>query len=196
MKRLFDILFSLLFIVVLMPLLLVLAVMVACDGPGGVFFMQTRIGKDHRPFRLMKFRTMKPASEKSGQLTIGARDSRITKTGYFLRKYKIDELPQLFNILVGDMSVVGPRPEVPRYVNLYNEEQKRVLSIKPGLTDYASLEYFNESELLAKSSDPERTYIEEVMPAKLNLNLKYVAQRDLKTDLIIIWRTVEAIFKS
>ncbi len=193
-KRLFDILFSLTMLLVLSPLMLGIALCIAFDSRGGIFFRQIRVGLGGKEFGLFKFRTMRPASESKGQLTVGMNDSRITKVGLVLRKYKIDELPQLLNILIGHMSVVGPRPEVPRYVNMYTAEQKRVLDVRPGLTDYASLEYFKENELLAQSADPEKTYIEEVMPAKLSLNMKYISQMGLATDIKIIWRTVLAIF--
>lgn len=190
LKRIFDILFSLVMIILLSPLLLMIVLIILLDDPvGGVIFRQERVGKNGIPFRLLKFRTMRPAAERGGQLTVGARDPRITRAGYYLRKYKVDELPQLFNVLVGDMSVVGPRPEVPRYVALYSPEQRQVLEIKPGITDYASLEYFAESELLARSPDPEKTYIEEVMPAKLKLNLQYRKEMNLLTDIKIILKT-------
>ncbi|MBX7052672.1 MAG: sugar transferase [Flavobacteriales bacterium] len=194
MKRIFDICFSAFMLILLSPLFLAISISIILDSRGGVFFGQIRVGKDEKPFRLWKFRTMRPGSEKKGQLTVGARDHRITKTGYVLRKYKIDELPQLWNVLVGDMSMVGPRPEVPKYVEMYSEQQKKVLSIKPGITDYASLLYFSESDLLAKASDPERTYIEEVMPAKLKLNLEYVEDHSFGNDLKIIGKTISRIF--
>ena len=138
---------------------------------------------------------MSSDSDKSGLLTVGGRDSRITKIGYSLRKYKIDELPQLINVLCGDMSLVGPRPEVRKYVDLYNSEQKNVLSIKPGITDYASIEYSNENELLGNAINPEEVYINEIMPAKLKLNLKYIAEKGLGTDLKIIFRTIKKIVR-
>jgi lipopolysaccharide/colanic/teichoic acid biosynthesis glycosyltransferase len=194
MKRIFDIIFSAIMLMMLSPLFLVIAISIMLDSRGGVFFGQIRVGKNERPFKLWKFRTMRPGSEKKGQLTVGARDNRITKSGYVLRKYKMDELPQLWNVFVGEMSMVGPRPEVPRYVDMYNNEQKRVLSIKPGITDYASLLYFSESELLAKSTDPEKTYIAEIMPAKLKLNLEYVQKHSFGGDLRIIVKTVGRIF--
>ncbi|MFN8697912.1 MAG: sugar transferase [Flavobacteriales bacterium] len=195
-KRLFDLLFSAFFLVLLLPLLVVIALWVSLDSPGGAFFRQVRVGKNQVPFRLLKFRTMKPLSEAAGQITVGVADSRVTACGRILRKYKLDELPQLLNILAGDMSVVGPRPEVPKYVNMYNEQQLRVFEVKPGLTDYASLEYFSENELLAQSLDPEATYINEIMPAKLSLNLRYISEQNMATDLKIIWRTVQAIFRA
>lgn len=142
---------------------------------------------------LLKFRSMRLGSDKSGLLTIGGRDPRVTRSGYFIRKYKIDELPQLINVLIGEMSLVGPRPEVRKYVDLYNLEQRKVLLVKPGITDLASLEYFNENELLAQSTDPERTYIDTVMPDKLKLNLKYINQAGLIADIKIILRTIHRV---
>ncbi len=195
-KRLFDIVFSLFLLVLLSPLFLIVSVFIAVDSRGGVFFGQIRVGRNGRPFRLLKFRTMRPFSESAGQITVGASDSRITSAGKWLRKYKMDELPQLINILLGQMSVVGPRPEVPRYVEMYTEEQRRVLLVRPGLTDYASLAYFHENELLAKSSDPEHTYINEVMPEKLRMNIRYIEDQSLATDLKIISGTIKAIFNA
>ena len=193
-KRLFDLLLSAIALLVLSPFLLITAIIIGLTSPGGIFFTQVRVGKEMRPFRLYKFRTMRPDAEFSGQLTVGMRDPRITGIGYFLRRYKLDELPQLLNILIGDMSIVGPRPEVPKYVALYDAEQQKVLSVKPGLTDYASLQYINENEILGRAADPEKTYIEEVMPAKLLLNLQYIQDKSLMTDLRIIFRTVGSIF--
>lgn len=152
--------------------------------------MQERVGKNNVNFKLFKFRTMRVDSDRLGLITIGGRDPRITGVGYYLRKYKLDELPQLLNVLFGSMSLVGPRPEVRKYVDLYTNEQKKVLDVKPGITDYASLEYFSENELLAKSSDPENTYINEVMPSKLKLNKKYIDETGLLTDFKIIVRTL------
>jgi len=166
---------------------------VGLGSKGGVFYIQQRVGKNGRDFSLYKFRTMHTGADKKGLLTVGARDSRITGIGYFLRKNKLDELPQLFNVLFGSMSLVGPRPEVRKYVEMYNEEQKRVLSVKPGITDYASIEYVNENEVLAKSSNPEQTYISEIMPHKLQLNLKYIREKSFATDLKIIFRTIGKI---
>ena len=196
MKRLFDVVTSLMALVVLAPLLLALAMGVALSSPGGAFFGQVRVGRFGRHFRLLKFRSMRPGSEAAGQITVGGRDPRITGIGYFLRRTKLDELPQLWNVLVGDMSVVGPRPEVPRYVALYDADQRRVLDVRPGITSLASLEYISENELLGRSSDPERTYMEEVMPAKLALDLRYVASASLITDLRIIARTVGKLLRS
>jgi lipopolysaccharide/colanic/teichoic acid biosynthesis glycosyltransferase len=192
-KWIFDRLASLLGILVLSPILLIAAIAVIADSRGGAFFVQTRTGKGGVPFGLFKFRTMRPHSESQGKLTIGSRDPRITSVGYVLRKYKIDELPQLINVVLGHMSLVGPRPEVPEYTDMYNADQRRVLEVKPGITDYASLLYFHESELLARSANPRKTYIEEVMPAKLRLNLEYIERRSFKEDLRIIAKTISRI---
>ncbi|MBN2681607.1 MAG: sugar transferase [Bacteroidales bacterium] len=195
-KRLFDIFFSVLGIIILTPFLVIIAIIILADSRGGIFYLQTRVGKNNRDFRLMKFRTMRPNSDKKGLLTVGGRDSRITRTGYYLRKYKLDELPQLINVLKGEMSFVGPRPEVRKYVELYNQEQKKVLTVKPGITDYASIEYINENELLAKSNNPEKEYIENIMPAKLKINLIYIEKAGLNTDLKIIIKTIlKILFK-
>lgn len=193
LKRLFDIFFSSIGIIILSPILLFIGLRVLLDSPGGVFFRQVRVGKKGTNFRLFKFRSMRVGSEAKGQLTVGAADSRITPSGLFIRKYKVDELPQLLNVLIGDMSLVGPRPEVPRYVAMYNAEQRRVLEVRPGITDFASIEYVNENELLAKAADPEKMYIEEIMPAKLKLNLKYIQEQGLATDLSIIFNTLRKI---
>lgn len=193
MKRVLDFLCSLVVLLLLLPVWLVVALLIVLESRGGVFYVQKRVGKDNRDFNLYKFRTMRPDSDSKGLLTVGARDSRITRVGYFLRKYKIDEFPQLLNILKGDMSIVGPRPEVRKYVDLYTPEQMRVLSVRPGLTDYASIRYVNENEVLAASDDPERTYIEEVMPAKLALNLQYIDNQSLKEDFKLIFKTFTAI---
>jgi len=165
--------------------------LIVIESKGGVFYVQERIGLHKKPFRLYKFRSMRPNADKGGLLTVGSRDHRITRIGYFIRKFKIDELPQLFNVLKGEMSLVGPRPEVSKYVALYNEHQLKVLSVKPGITDWASLKYFEESDLLAKSTDPDKTYIEEIMPAKLNINLAYIQQHSLKEDFKIVFLTLK-----
>lgn len=193
MKRLFDLFFSALVLLLALPAGLLIAVLVVADSPGGVFYGQIRVGRKGRDFKLLKFRTMRTGSDKKGLLTIGGRDSRVTRTGYYLRRYKLDELPQLINILKGDMSIVGPRPEVRKYVNMYNPEQLRVLEVRPGLTDYASLAYINENDLLSASDNPEQLYISTIMPDKLRLNLKYIEQAGLITDLKIIFRTLAKI---
>lgn len=196
LKRLFDIISSFIGIIILSPFLIIIAIAVVIGSGFPVFYMQTRVGEKEKDFKLFKFRTMRSDSDKKGLLTVGERDQRITGVGYFLRRFKLDELPQLLNVLFGDMSLVGPRPEVRKYTNLYNEEQKKVLSIKPGLTDYASIEYISESELLSKSQNPEDTYVKEIMPAKLNLNLKYIKEMGFGTDLKIIFRTIGKIIGS
>lgn len=193
MKRAFDLTVALMAVLVLLPLLVILALAVALTSPGGAFFAQTRVGRGGQEFRLLKFRSMRPGSEAKGQLTVGGRDPRITAVGHFLRKTKLDELPQLINVLKGEMSLVGPRPEVPKYVALYTPEQRKVLDVRPGLTDYASLEYFEENALLGASENPEETYIQEVMPAKLALNAKYIRDMGLGTDLQILLRTAGRI---
>lgn len=196
MKRLFDIVVSFCSILVLLVPGLVIALAVALGSKGGAFFSQTRVGKHGREFQILKFRSMRPASEASGQLTVGERDPRITRVGAFLRKTKLDELPQLINIFKGDMSFVGPRPEVPKYVAHYTADQRRVLEVRPGLTDVASLEYFEENKLLGEADDPERMYIETIMPHKLQLNLTYIEDRGLFKDLAVMWRTVLKILSS
>jgi len=193
LKRLVDIVVSLFFLFLLFPILVLLAILIKLESNGPVFYLQVRVGLNGKDFRIFKFRTMFIGSDKAGLLTVGGRDPRITKVGVFIRKYKLDELPQLINVLNGEMSLVGPRPEVRKYVNMYNDEQLKVLSVKPGITDYASIQYSDENELLAKSVDPEKTYIEEVMPAKLLLNLKYINEISLLTDLKIIGLTVRKI---
>lgn len=193
LKRLFDIVFAAIGLILVSPLFVLIAVLVGASSRGGVFYRQSRVGRNNRDFMLLKFRTMYTGSDKKGLLTVGGRDSRITRIGYYLRRYKLDELPQLFNVLLGSMSFVGPRPEVRKYVELYSQEQKQVLLVKPGITDYASLEYFSENELLAGSPNPEETYIREIMPAKLELNKKYIREAGLRTDLKIIFRTLAKI---
>ena len=193
MKRLLDILSSALVLLILLPFWLIIAMAIALESRGGVFYRQIRVGKDNKDFYLYKFRTMRTGSDQKGLLTVGERDSRITRVGYFLRKYKIDEFPQLLNVLKGDMSIVGPRPEVRKYVDMYTPEQMRVLSVRPGLTDLASIQYVHENELLAASEDPEKTYIEEVMPAKLALNLQYIDSQSVLGDIKLICKTFAAI---
>jgi lipopolysaccharide/colanic/teichoic acid biosynthesis glycosyltransferase len=190
-----DIVFSLGFILVLSPVLLLIAIWIKLDSTGPVFYLQERIGLHRKPFRIYKFRTMHPDADKRGLLTVGGRDPRVTSAGYYLRKFKLDELPQFFNVLGGSMSLVGPRPEVKRYVDLYNSTQLNVLNLKPGITDYASIEYSDENEILGKASDPERTYIDEIMPAKLELNLKYINDQSFITDCKILLRTFLKIVK-
>jgi len=195
-KRIFDICASLSGLILLSPLFLLIAIRIKRDSSGPVFFRQTRVGRGGQPFRIHKFRTMSTDAPARGlPLTVGA-DPRITRTGYWLRKYKLDELPQLIDVLRGKMSLVGPRPEVPKYVEHYPPDVKQVvLSVRPGITDNASIEYRDENEILSKSDDPEREYIEQVMPVKLEYYRRYVEERSMAGDLGIILRTFSAIFR-
>lgn len=195
MKRIFDFLVSFIVLICFLPFGIILALCIALESRGGVFYRQERIGKDEIPFKIWKFRTMRKDSDKLGKLTVGMRDPRITRVGYFIRKTKLDEFPQFLNVFLGQMSIVGPRPEVKEYVDLYNEDQREILKVKPGITDFASLEYFNENELLGKSNDPKKTYIEEIMPAKIELNKKYIQNPGLGTDIKIMWRTFIKIIR-
>ncbi len=189
LKRTFDIVFSLIGLSIVLIPGLIIALLIVLDSKGGVFYRQKRVGKNGKLFGIYKFRTMLPASDTKGLLTVGSRDTRITRIGYFLRKFKLDELPQLINILMGDMSFVGPRPEVEKYVRLYSPEQSLVLSMRPGLTDFASLEYMDENDILQQSEDPEQAYIHEIMPHKLKLGLRYVQQQNFFLDIQILMRT-------
>lgn len=193
MKRLFDIVLTLTALVVISPILIAIGLIVVLDSRGPMVYKQQRVGKNGKSFCLYKFRTMKHHSDKQGLLTIGERDPRITRIGYFLRKSKLDELPQLWNVLVGDMSIVGPRPEVKKYVDLYDERQRRVLNVRPGLTDPASLEYIDENKILESFDHPEEAYINIVMPRKLELNLDYIERRSFFFDLFIMVRTLMRI---
>ncbi len=194
LKRLFDIFCSAIGVIILSPLFVILWIAVKLESKGPAFFLQTRVGKNNHDFKLYKFRTMYLDSESRGQLTVGMRDPRITKVGYILRKYKLDELPQLFNVLLGDMSLVGPRPEVRKYVSLYTNEQLKVLSVRPGITDFASIKFINENELLAKAENPEEYYIKYIMPQKLALNLEYINSNLLLKDVSLILKTIVKIF--
>ena len=195
MIRFFDFILSLVGLVVLAPIFIVLAIWIKIDSKGPVFYKQVRVGKNSIDFELFKFRSMVVGADKKGLITVGGRDPRITHSGYFIRKYKLDELPQLINVLVGDMSLVGPRPEVRKYVELYTDEQQKVLSVKPGITDYASIEYMDENEILGKSSDPEKTYIEDIMPEKIKYNMKYINNKNLFEYFKIIFLTVLKIVR-
>ena len=191
-KRISDVFASLIVLLLLLPLFLVIALLIVSDSKGGVFYKHVRVGKGGLQFGLYKFRSMVTNADKGSQITIG-NDTRVTKIGKFIRKYKIDELPQLINILKGEMSVVGPRPEVKRYVDLYSKEQLKVLEVLPGLSDYASIEYFDEQKILGLAKDPDKEYINVVMPAKLDLNLKYIKEKSFSTDFKIIFRTLGKI---
>ena len=188
-KRIFDITLSLILLSIFLPFGLLISTWILIESSGGVFYKQVRIGHKGIPFKMFKFRSMRQNSDKLGQLTVGMRDPRITRSGYFIRKYKLDEFPQFINVLKGDMSIVGPRPEVKEFVDLYTDEQRKILNVKPGITDYASLEYFKENELLGLSDDPRKTYIDEIMPAKIELNMKYIQHPGLLNDIKIMWRT-------
>ncbi len=195
MKRLFDIFFSSFILLLFFPLGILIGIVILFSSKGGVFYRQERIGKDGVPFNLYKFRSMAVDADKLGTLTVGMRDSRITPIGYFIRKYKLDEFPQFINVLKGEMSIVGPRPEVREFVNMYTETQRQILNVKPGVTDLASLEYFEENALLAKSENPRQTYIDEVMPAKIELNKLYLKNPTLANDLKIMWQTFMRIIR-
>lgn len=194
MIRLIDFIASLFGLIVLLPVFLLIAIWIKLDDRRGtVFYKQTRVGRNGIDFGLYKFRSMYADSDRLGLITVGGRDPRITRSGFYIRKYKLDELPQLINVLKGEMSMVGPRPEVRKYVDLYTEEQRRVLTVRPGITDYASIEYLDENTLLAQSADPDKTYIEEIMPAKIELNMKFINNPSLSEYLKIIFKTITAI---
>lgn len=193
MIRCFDVIIGLAALFLLMPLFMIISVWIVVDSGLPVFFKQQRVGKNHREFQLLKFRTMYPHSDKKGPLTIGFGDKRITRVGRILRRFKLDELPQLFNVLSGEMSMVGPRPEVRKFVNLYTEAQKQVLTIKPGITDWASIEYVDENEILAATSDPEKMYIEVIMPHKIELNLRFIQKLSIWEYFRIIFATVRKL---
>lgn len=194
-KRIFDLFFTLIGLPFLLPFLAIIALMIKLEDGGPVFFIQRRIGYKGKPFYMWKFRTMVIDAEKNGSLITVGNDPRITRVGYFLRKYKLDEFPQLLNVLKGEMSLVGPRPEVEKYVMLYNSEQRKVLNIIPGMTDPASIKYVNENEILAQAKDPEKIYIEKVMPEKIKLNLEYAEKATCWSDFLIIIKTFFRIFE-
>ncbi len=193
MKRLFDVVASGCGLLVLSPLFLLLAVWIKLDSAGPVFYRQTRVGRHNRDFRLYKFRSMHVGADRQGLITVGGHDPRITRSGYFIRKYKLDELPQLINVFIGDMSLVGPRPEVRKYVDMYTPEQLHVLDVRPGITDLASIRYRNENELLAQAADPDRYYVEVILPDKLRINLEYVACHSFWFDIGLIFKTFKEI---
>ena len=195
MKRLFDIVASGLGLLVLSPLFILVAIWIKLDSEGPVFYRQVRVGRYNKDFRIFKFRSMRVGSDKGSQVTIGGRDPRVTRSGYFIRKYKIDELPQLINVFIGDMSLVGPRPEVRHYVNYWTPEQMHVLDVRPGITDPASIKFRNENELLEKADDPEKFYIEVIMQEKIGLYLHYVKNASLGYDIKLIFQTFCAIIK-
>ena len=190
MKRLFDIFFSSIGLLILSPLFVIVALLIKSDSEGPIFFRQERIGKNYKPFRIYKFRTMTVDAEKKGSLITACTDNRITKIGKFLRKYKIDELPQLINVLKGEMSFVGPRPEVKEYVQLFNSDYKRLLKIRPGIIDPASIKYSNEEDILSLSKDFEEDYIKMILPEKIKLSLQYADNHNFIIDLKLILKTI------
>lgn len=195
MKRLFDIVASGLGLLVLSPILIIVAIWIKLDSEGPVFYRQGRVGRYNKDFRIFKFRSMRIGSDKGSLVTIGGRDPRVTRSGYFIRKFKIDELPQLINVFIGDMSLVGPRPEVRHYVNYWTPEQMRALDVRPGITDPASIRFRNENELLEKAEDPEKYYIEVIMQEKLKLYLEYVDNASFWYDIKLIFQTFWVIIK-
>ncbi len=195
MKRLFDIVASGLGLIVLSPLFLVLAIWIKLDSKGPVFYRQVRVGLNNKDFRIFKFRSMRVGADKGSLVTIGGRDPRVTRSGYWIRKFKLDELPQLINVFVGDMSLVGPRPEVRHYVDYYTPEQMHVLDVRPGITDPASIKFRNENELMEKAEDPEKYYIEVIMQEKIRLYLEYVNHHSFLGDIGLIFKTFWTIIK-
>ena len=195
MKRFFDFLFSIIVLIFFFPIGVLIATCIIFGSKGGIFYKQERVGKDGTLFYLLKFRSMYVNSAVKGSLTVGD-DTRITRVGSLIRKVKLDEFPQFLNVLIGDMSIVGPRPEVSEFVALYSDEQRKVLSVRPGISDEASLAYFEESKLLATSTDPKKTYIEEIMPAKIAINLAYLENRTFLADITVIGKTILRIFRA
>lgn len=195
MIRFFDIIFSIIGLVILSPIFIVLYLLIRIESKGGGFYSQERIGKNGKPFKLYKFRSMRIGSDKKGLITIGEKDNRITKTGFILRKYKLDELPQLWNVFIGDMSLVGPRPEVKKYTDLYTEEQKQVLQVRPGITDWASIKYVDENKILGEAKDPDEAYVNLIMPNKIKLNMVYIQNQTLGEYFKIIFTTFKEIVR-
>ena len=193
MKRIFDIVASGIGTILFCPLFVILVIWIECDSIGPVFYKQARVGRNNMDFQLFKFRSMRVGSDKKGLITVGGHDPRITRSGYYIRKYKLDEFPQLINVFKGDMSLVGPRPEVRKYVDMYTEEQMHVLDVRPGITDLASIRYRNENELLERVNDPDKYYVEVIMPDKLRINLEYVARHSFTFDIRLIFQTFRAI---
>ena len=193
MKRLFDIVASGLGLLILSPIFFIMAIWIKLDSEGPVFYRQVRVGKDNKDFRIFKFRSMRVGADKGSLVTIGGRDPRITRSGYFSRKYKLDEFPQLINVLKGDMSLVGPRPEVRHYVNYWTQEQMHVLDVRPGITDPASIKFRNENEWMEKAADPEDYYIHVIMQEKIRLYLEYVKNANFWYDIKLIFRTFKVI---
>jgi lipopolysaccharide/colanic/teichoic acid biosynthesis glycosyltransferase len=195
MIRFFDILFSLLGLLILFPFLMIIYFLVIIESRGGGFYIQNRVGKDGLDFKLLKFRSMRLGSDKKGLITVGRKDTRLTTIGAFIRRFKLDELPQLLNVLKGDMSLVGPRPEVRKYVNMYTPEQRVILKVRPGITDYASIKYVDENVILGASDNPEKVYIEQIMPDKICLNVKYIGKQSIKEYFHVIFLTFWHVLK-
>lgn len=195
MKRLMDLFMSLVILALFFPVGLLLSLCIVLESKGGVFYRQERIGWKGKPFKLIKFRSMRPNAEREGKLTVGERDPRVTRMGTFIRKYKLDEFPQFINVLKGEMSVVGPRPEVLEYVAQYSDEQRRVLDYKPGITDIASITYFEENKLLANAADPQQTYVEEIMPEKIRINLAYQTNATVWSDFGVVCKTARRMVR-
>ena len=195
MIRFFDIIFSIIGLVILSPIFTVLYLLIRIESQGGGFYSQERIGKNGKPFKLYKFRSMRIGSDKKGLITIGEKDNRITKTGFILRKYKLDELPQLWNVFIGDMSLVGPRPEVKKYTDLYTDEQRQVLKVRPGITDWASIKYVDENKILGEAKDPDEAYVTLIMPNKIKLNMVYINHQTLGEYFKIIFTTFKEIVR-
>ncbi len=194
-KRMFDIIFSVFGLILFSPVLIGISIVIKKEDRGPVFYRGIRVGRYGKPFRIFKFRTMVVDAEKIGASSTAEDDPRITKIGKWIRKYKLDELPQLLNVLKGEMSFVGPRPQVPWAVELYNEKEKRILDVRPGITDYASIKFRNEAEILKNSKDPDKTYLEKIAPEKLKLSLKYLENMSLWSDIKIIFTTIRAVFQ-
>ena len=192
-KRLFDVTAASIGLLFLSPLFVVVSLWIKLDSRGPVFYKQIRVGRNNKDFKLFKFRSMRPDSDKLGLITVGGHDPRVTRSGYFIRKYKLDEFPQLINVVKGDMSLVGPRPEVRKYVSMYSPEQMKVLSVRPGITDPASIAYRNENEILEGKDNPDDYYVNVIMPDKLRINLEYVNNRSFLKDLKVIFATFKAI---
>ncbi len=193
LKRILDIIFSISLLIALLPLFLIIIFLINLETTGGTFYTQMRVGKFNANFKIIKFRSMYAGADLKGYLTVGDKDARITKVGYFLRKYKLDELPQLINILKGEMSFVGPRPEVRQFIDLLDKDQLEMLNVRPGLTDFASLKYVNESEILRESDDPERKYIEDILPEKVRLGIDYIKKSNLYLDIKLVFMTIYQI---
>ncbi len=194
-KTVLDLLVSMLGLIFLAPFFIIIGILIKIDSPGDIFYKQERVGQNGKLFKLLKFRTMDIGADKATSITVGERDPRITKIGFYLRKYKLDELPQLINVLVRDMSLVGPRPELKKFVDLYEGVQRQVITVRPGITDFASIKFRNENELLAGKEDPIQFYIKEIMPLKLKMNLDYINDQSFWLDVKIIFKTVFSVLK-